>query len=84
MTGVAAMTPSEVLPDGLSLDLFFDREKLYLSRVAACVYQSKFIRDDALSQARWMARIPSYQVPNGYDLARYAPRPEAALAFRGR
>jgi len=58
--------------------------RLYLSRVAACVYQSQFIRDDALSQARWMARIPAYQVPNGYDLARYAPRPEAALAFRGR
>ena len=54
-------------------------DRVYLSRVAACVYQSKYIRDDALSHARWMRRIPSYQVPNGYDLARYAPRPEAAL-----
>jgi glycosyltransferase involved in cell wall biosynthesis len=58
--------------------------RLYLSRVAACVYQSKFIREDALNRAGWMRRIPSYQIPNGYDLARYAPRPDAALAFRGR
>ena len=29
-----SMAPSALLPDGLALDLFFDREKLYLSRVA--------------------------------------------------
>jgi glycosyltransferase involved in cell wall biosynthesis len=59
-------------------------DRMYLSRVSACVYQSKFIHDDALSRARWMRRIASYQVPNGYDTTRYAPRPEAAGAFRER
>jgi len=59
-------------------------DRVYLGRVSACIYQSKYIRDDALSHARWMQRIPSYQVPNGYDLTRYAPRPDAAMAFRQR
>jgi glycosyltransferase involved in cell wall biosynthesis len=59
-------------------------DRVYLGRVSACIYQSKYIRDDALSHARWMRRIPSYQVPNGYDLTRYAPRPDAAMAFRQR
>jgi glycosyltransferase involved in cell wall biosynthesis len=31
-----------------------------------------------------MAKIPAYRVPNGYDTVRYAPRPEAARAFRER
>jgi glycosyltransferase involved in cell wall biosynthesis len=59
-------------------------DRIYLSRVAACVYQSQYIRDDAIGHARWMKRIASYQVPNGYDTTRYAPRPEAARAFRER
>jgi glycosyltransferase involved in cell wall biosynthesis len=57
-------------------------DRLYLSRVAACIYQSRYIRDDAIGHAAWMARIPSYQVPNGYDTLRFAPRPDAAAAFR--
>ena len=59
-------------------------DRVYLSRVAACVYQSEYIRDDAVRHARWMRKIASYQVPNGYDVARYGPRPEAARAFRER
>ena len=59
-------------------------DRVYLSRVAACVYQSQYIRDDAVRHAPWMARIASYHVPNGYDTARYAPRPDAALGFRER
>jgi len=59
-------------------------DRVYLSRVAACVYQSQYIRDDAVRHASWMARIASYHVPNGYDTVRYAPRPEAARAFRER
>jgi glycosyltransferase involved in cell wall biosynthesis len=59
-------------------------DRVYLSRVAACVYQSQYIHDDAVSHARWMKRIASYRVPNGYDTARYAPRPDAARAFRER
>ena len=30
-------------------------DRVYLSRVAACVYQSRYIRDDARSHAAWMA-----------------------------
>ncbi len=59
-------------------------DRVYLGRVAACVYQSRFIQDDAVGHAGRMARISSYHVPNGYDTAKYAPRPEAALAFRAR
>jgi glycosyltransferase involved in cell wall biosynthesis len=59
-------------------------DRVYLSRVAACVYQSRYIQDDAASHASWMRRIRSYQVPNGYDTARFAPRPEAARDFRER
>ncbi len=57
-------------------------DRLYLSRVAACVYQSRYIRDDALGHAPWMGRIPGYHVPNGYDTARHAPNRDAAAAFR--
>ncbi len=59
-------------------------DRIYLSRVAACVYQSRYIQGDAMSHAAWMARIPAYHVPNGYDTARYMPRPEEARAFRER
>jgi glycosyltransferase involved in cell wall biosynthesis len=57
-------------------------DRVYLSRVAACVYQSRYIRDDARSHAAWMGRIAAYHIPNGYDTIRYAPRPDAAAAFR--
>jgi glycosyltransferase involved in cell wall biosynthesis len=59
-------------------------DRVYVSRVAACVYQSQFIRDDAVRHAPWMAGIAAYHVPNGYDTARYAPRPEAGRSFRER
>ena len=59
-------------------------DRVYLGRVAACVYQSRYIHDDAVHHASWMRRIPSFQVPNGYDTSRYGPRPEAAQAFRAR
>jgi glycosyltransferase involved in cell wall biosynthesis len=57
-------------------------DRVYLGRVAACVYQSRYIRDDAIGHAAWMARIASYHVPNGYDTLRFTPRPDAAAAFR--
>jgi glycosyltransferase involved in cell wall biosynthesis len=59
-------------------------DRVYLSRVAACVYQSRYIQEEAGGQAAWMRRIPSFHVPNGYDTQRFAPRPEAARAFRER
>ena len=57
-------------------------DRVYLSRVTACVYQSRYIRDDAIGHAAWMGRIPGYHVPNGYDTLRHAPSPDAAAAFR--
>jgi glycosyltransferase involved in cell wall biosynthesis len=57
-------------------------DRLYHRRVAAYVFQSRYIRDQAVEQAHWMERIPSYQVPNGYDTTRYAPNAAAGAAFR--
>ena len=37
-----------------------------------------------MARAGYMAQIPAYQIPNGYDTERYAPKPEAARAFRER
>ncbi len=59
-------------------------DRIYLSRVSACIYQSRWIEKDAADHAGWMRRIPSYQVPNGYDTQRYAPRPEEGHRFRAR
>jgi glycosyltransferase involved in cell wall biosynthesis len=59
-------------------------DRVYLSRVAACVYQSRYIQEDAVGHAAWMRSIPAYHIPNGYDTTRFAPRPEAGRAFRER
>ena len=58
-------------------------DRAYLRRVSACVYQSRWIRDDAAREP-WLRRIPHFLIPNGYDLDRYAPRPEEGRAFRER
>jgi glycosyltransferase involved in cell wall biosynthesis len=58
-------------------------DRVYLRRVSACIYQSRWIRDDA-AQAPRLRRIPHFLIPNGYDLDRYAPRPEEGRAFRQR
>jgi glycosyltransferase involved in cell wall biosynthesis len=57
-------------------------DRLYLGRVTACIYQSRFIQDDALQHAPWLARVAGYRIPNGYDTDRFAARPAAGLAFR--
>jgi glycosyltransferase involved in cell wall biosynthesis len=59
-------------------------DRLYLGRATACIYQSRFIRDDALNHASWLARVPGYHIPNGYDTARFTPSPDAGAAFRER
>ncbi len=61
---------------------FMDRA--YLRRVTACVYQSRYIQEDAKAHAPWMEEIRAFRIPNGYDLDRYAPSPELGLAFRER
>lgn len=57
-------------------------DRLCLRRVAACVYQSRYIHDDTVKHMPRMASIPSFEVPNGYDTSRYAPHDEAAATFR--
>jgi glycosyltransferase involved in cell wall biosynthesis len=57
-------------------------DRLYLSRVRACVYQSHFIQKDALRHSPWLARVPSYRIPNGYDTRRFAPSVSRGAAFR--
>jgi glycosyltransferase involved in cell wall biosynthesis len=58
-------------------------DRAYLRRVSACVYQSRYIQEDA-ARAPWLRRIPHFLIPNGYDLERYAPRPQEGRAFRER
>ena len=71
-------SPSSRNPRGLWVD------RVCLTRVAACVYQSHYVQEDALTRMPPMARIPAFHIPNGYDTARYAPCPDAARAFRER
>jgi glycosyltransferase involved in cell wall biosynthesis len=59
-------------------------DRLYLSRLAACVFQSRYIQEEAVTQIPWITRFPAYQIPNGYDTARFAPEPAAGRAFRAR
>jgi glycosyltransferase involved in cell wall biosynthesis len=58
-------------------------DRACLRRVSACVYQSRWIRDQAV-RAPWLKRIPHFLIPNGYDLDRYSPRPEEGQTFRAR
>jgi glycosyltransferase involved in cell wall biosynthesis len=57
-------------------------DRLYARRVAACVFQSRFIQEEASRQAPWVVRVPGYQIPNGYDTDRYVARPDEAIVFR--
>jgi glycosyltransferase involved in cell wall biosynthesis len=59
-------------------------DRLYLARVTACIYQSRFIQENALQHAPWLARVGGYRIPNGYDTGRFAARSAAGSAFRQR
>lgn len=64
-------------PLGLSTRLFFRRAR-------GCIYQAERVREQALTRAPWLANRPSWVIPNGFDLARFAPDREAGQAFRAR
>jgi glycosyltransferase involved in cell wall biosynthesis len=64
-------------PLGLSTRLFFRRAR-------GCIYQAERVREQALSRAPWLATRPGWVIPNGFDLARFAPDREAGQAFRAR
>jgi len=57
-------------------------DRWYLSRVAALVFQSNYIRERALGEGPLLRRLRSYHVPNGYDLERFRHDPDAARSFR--
>ncbi len=59
-------------------------DRVYLSRIAACIYQSRYIRSEAYAEAPRFRELPSARIPNGYDTAFFAPKPEAGAAFRAR
>jgi glycosyltransferase involved in cell wall biosynthesis len=59
-------------------------DRAYLTRVAACFYQSRYIRRQAYKHAPRLRRLPSKRIPNGYDTGVLAPDPEAGVAFRAR
>ena len=59
-------------------------DRLYLSRVAAYVFQSRYIRERAHEDIHWIARRRVYQIANGYDTSRYRHQAEAATAFRSK
>ncbi|MEO7986245.1 MAG: glycosyltransferase family 4 protein [Gemmatimonadales bacterium] len=59
-------------------------DRVYLRRVAACFYQSRYIRKEAYAHAPRLRRLPSLRIPNGYDTAFLSPDPDAGLAFRER
>src|SRR4051795_7710851 len=59
-------------------------DRLFLRRVSAFVFQSRFIQDDALRQQPWIERLTRFHIPNGYDTARFSRSPAEAAAFRRR
>ncbi|HEY8257490.1 MAG TPA: glycosyltransferase family 4 protein [Gemmatimonadales bacterium] len=59
-------------------------DRIYMSRVAACVYQSRYIREQAYVRAPRLKHLISRRIPNGYDTAAFTRDPAAGLAFRER
>src|SRR3954466_953570 len=59
-------------------------DRLYLRRVSAFVFQSRFIQDDALRQQPWIERLTRFHIPNGYDIVRFSRLPAQGSAFRRR
>jgi glycosyltransferase involved in cell wall biosynthesis len=59
-------------------------DRIYMSRVAACFYQSRYIRSQAYTRAPRLKHLLSRRIPNGYDTAALVRDGAAALAFRER
>ncbi len=57
-------------------------DRLYLRRVSAFAFQSRFIQDDALRQQPWIRRRTRFHIPNGYDTVRFSRSPAEGAAFR--
>jgi glycosyltransferase involved in cell wall biosynthesis len=59
-------------------------DRLYLGRVSAYVFQSRYIKERAHEDIRWITRRRQYQIANGYDTSRYRHLAEAAKSFRSK
>lgn len=59
-------------------------DRVYLSRVAACFFQSRYIRSEAFAYVPRLRHLTSRRIPNGYDTTALAPDAAAGLAFRAR
>jgi len=59
-------------------------DRIYLSRVAACFYQSRYIRHQAFTRTPRLKTLLSRRIPNGYDTESFARDPASGLAFRER
>jgi glycosyltransferase involved in cell wall biosynthesis len=59
-------------------------DRIYMSRVSACFYQSRFIREQAYARAPRLKRLVSRRIPNGYDTAVFRRDPVAGSVFRQR
>jgi glycosyltransferase involved in cell wall biosynthesis len=64
---------------GGPLDL---RTRLLVRRAMGCIYQSERVRDRAVGHNPWLARSRAWVIPNGYDVARFAPDAELGATFR--
>ena len=59
-------------------------DRVCLSRVAACFFQSRFIRREAFAHVPRLRHVTSRRIPNGYDTTVFARDPAAGHAFRAR
>ena len=59
-------------------------DRVCLSRVAACFFQSRYIRGEAFTHAPRLRHVLSRRIPNGYDTIAFSRDPAAGRAFRAR
>ena len=64
---------------GGPLDL---RTRLLVRRARGCIYQSERVRERAVEHNPWLGRSRAWVIPNGYDLARFAPDVALGAEFR--
>ena len=66
---------------GGPLDL---RTRLLVRRARGCIYQSERVRERAIRSNPWLERSRAWVIPNGYDLARFAPDAALGSEYRAR
>ena len=60
------------------------RTRLLVRRARGCIYQSERVRERAVRHNPWLERSRAWVIPNGYDLARFAPDAALGADFRVR